>query len=265
MKFWFTLFFFALSVFGARPTRASDSDAVTPTGLGISVGAWINPNFSGVVKSGPNGTEASLNSNLGIRGQTMIVPHAWYRWSHGQIFDIRYQEMTRNVTTILNAPEVFQGVNFAAGTPVNTQLKLQWADLSYEIPITYDQFPPKESYLNALVTIKAIRGVFSMTNNSGQTGTHPPIAVPFPMGGFHGKYRVFQDTDFEFRAAGVRAGVLDILGWSYDLEAGVSQKLFGDFQVTGKYRYFTFYNRDSEDHRFGFRLYGPEVYAVYHF
>jgi len=252
--------------FFAHPVFADDSDATTPTGFGISGGVWISPNLSGQTKSGVAGTEISLRSNLGLTNQTILVPHFYYRWAHGQIFDFRYDQFSETMTTALNVPESFQGISFPAGRAVTTNMKVQWADLSYELPIAYDQFPPQDSYLNALVDIKAIRGTFTMTDAvTGASGVHPPITVPFPLFGLHGRYRVHNGTDFDLRLAGIRAGFEDALGWSYDLEAGVTQQVYEGISITGKYRYFTFYNRDANDNRFGFRLYGPEVDANVHF
>lgn len=248
------------------PAFAKDDDAVTPTGLEISVGAWIKPTFSGIVKGGVNtGTEISLTNNLGLSSQTILVPRAMYRWAHGQIFDLRYSQYSQTATVNLNAPETFQGINFAQGASVSTRMKVQWGDISYELPIAYDVFPPRDSYLNAVVNIKAIRGTFTITDSAGRIGVHPPIIVPYPMFGLHGKARLYPETEVEFRALGIRAGFVDAIGWSYDFEAGITQKIYEGFSITGKYRYFTFYNRDATDNRFGFRLYGPEVNASYHF
>lgn len=244
---------------------ADDMEAATPTGFGVGIGTWLNPRFSGIVKGGASGTEISLNNNLGLPRQSMIVPHAWYRWAHGQIFDARYTQYSQVISSGLSVPENYQGASFASGSQITTTMKVQWADLAYELPIAYDEFPPEKSFLNAYLDVRAIRGTFSITDNLGHSGSHQPITVPFPLFGIHGKYQVIRDGSFEFRAAGIRAGFEDAVGWSYDLEAGFNQRLFDKVEIGAKYRYFTFYNRDSNDNRFAFRLYGPEVDVNAHF
>src|SRR5579864_4301410 len=94
---------------------ADDQEAITPTGFGFSIGDWISPNFSGITKQGLGGTEISLNHNLGFTSQSIFVPHLWYRWSHGQIFDLRYSQYNQTVTTTMNAPEVFGSIVLVPG------------------------------------------------------------------------------------------------------------------------------------------------------
>lgn len=248
-----------------KPAFADVYDEVTPTGLGVSVGTWIQPNFSGIVKAGPQGTEISLNKNLGLTPVTLFVPEVWYRWSHGQIFDVRYTQYNQTVTSTLGVPENYQGINFLAGSQATTNFKAQWADISYELPIMYDTFPPRESYLNAVIDVVAIRGLFTMTDALGNSGTHKPITVPYPLLGLHHRMRLYRDTDLDVKALGMRFGFQDAIGWSYEFEASLTQRIYEGLSITGKYRYFTFYNRDSSDNRIGFRLYGPEVDANYHF
>lgn len=237
-----------------RAVYADVTEAVTPTGFGFGVGDWIQPNFSGSVQSGSGGTLIDFKSNLALPNQSMLVPHFWYRWAHGQIFDVRYQQYSQIVSTTLNAPETFQGITIPAGGTANTTIKLQWADVSYELPIAYDVFPPKDSYLNALIDVRAIRGTFILNG-----GTHRPITVPFPMFGIHGKAKILNDTDVEYKIAGITAGFEDAIGTAYDAEAGVVQTLYQGISVTGKYRYSHFYNRDANNNSFWFRYYGPEV------
>lgn len=244
---------------------ADEYDAVTPTGFGVSVGSWIQPNFSGIVKAGPLGTEISLNKNLGLGPVTILVPRVWYRWAHGQIFDVRFTQYSQSTTATLGVPENYQGINFTPGSVATTNFKAQWADVSYELPIMYDVFPPRDFYMNAVINIKAIRGTFNLVDAFGNSATHKPITVPFPMFGLHARAKIYQDTDIDVKALGIRAGFEDAIGWSYDFEGGITQRIYEGLSVTGKYRYFTFYNRDSNDNRLGFRLYGPEVDANYHF
>jgi hypothetical protein len=162
-------------------------------------------------------------------------------------------------------PGVFEGINFNAGDRAISNVRYSWMELSYEFPIWYDRFPPHNSFLNAVGAIKGISGNFTMGDAFGHTGTHAKFAMPLPEVGFHGRVRIQGETDFEFRAVGLRTGFVDSAASNLDLEAGINQKFFDRFTVTGKYRYSNFRNRDADDNRFQIRFLGPEVDANVHF
>jgi hypothetical protein len=259
----FFLFFVLLGL--AKLALADPIEDVTPTGIGFSMGVWVSPNFSGFVKAGAGGTLISLRDNLGLANQTFLVPEIWWRFSHGQILDFRYSQMNETVTQTLSAPQTFEGIFFPSGQPATTHLELQWGDLSYELPIYYDTFPPQKDYLNVVADLKILRGVFTITNGNGSLGEHNPIAVPFPELGLHGKFRVGDGTALEFKTTGIFAGFEDAVGYSYDLEGGVTQFFGRNVELGAKYRNFTFYNRDASGNIFSFRFYGPELDAKVYF
>src|SRR5438552_2620774 len=87
----FLILALGLIFFSGHPVYADDLGEVVPTGLSVGVGAWISPTVTGVTKSGRNGTVFSLDQNLGLPSQTIVVPQFYYRWAHGQILSFRYQ------------------------------------------------------------------------------------------------------------------------------------------------------------------------------
>ncbi len=241
-----------------------DPRPVTPTGLGFSLGVWMNPNFSGITQTG-GGTLISLNHNLGFTNQTLFIPKIWYRWRHGQILDLSYAEIQQTVAQKLNAPETFQGLSFPEGEPETSNMDIKWADLTYEYPIYYDTYPPVNRYLNVVLDMKYLQGAFNMTNSLGETSAHPPIYVVFPLIGLHGKFKIAKRTTAEFKTEGIMAGFEDAVGYSYDLQAGLTYRFAKQVGLSAKYRNFDFYNRDASDNIFSFRLYGPEINLVVDF
>jgi len=250
----------ALGVFlQSVPARADVLDDVTPSGFGVTIGAWISPTVSGSINAGGIGsTSMSFKNDLGIPSQTMIVPEVYYRWDHGQILDVRYNQFNQTSTQTLANSQSFQGSSFPAGIATTANAKVQWADIVYELPIQYDQFPPHDRFLNIFLDLQPVRAQFNLTNASGASGSQT-ITLPLPLPGVHGKYRIGPDTSLEFRAAGIYVGFVDSLAWDYNLEAGINEKILNDFTLSAKYRYFTFHNRDASANVFDFSLYGPEV------
>lgn len=244
---------------------ANPLDIVTPTGFGFGLGVWIGA-FSGVTQTGTAESNISLTKNLGIAdSDAIVVPELWYRFGHGQILDFRYADLGQTVTETLPQSLTFENNLYPKGSPETTNMNMQWADLTYEYPVWSDKFPPESDYLNLIGDVKVLTGTFTMTDDlDGVTLSRAPIPAVYPEFGVHGKFSITRDTAVEFKAAGILAGLEDSVGYSYDLEAGVTHYFFPGFQMDLKYRNFTFYNRDSNYNIFGFRLSGPEIDASIH-
>jgi hypothetical protein len=254
------MFFAAARIsWGSSLDQPSSPHPVTPTGFGFSLSVWMNPNFSGITTAGGGGTSISLNHNLGLGGQSLLIPKIWYRFPHGQILDFSFTQIQQTAAQDLNAPETFQGLFFPQGKPESSNMDLFWGDLSYEYPIYYDTYPPVQQYLNVVLDMKYLQGNFTMTNDLGETTAHPPIYVVFPQLGLHGKFRIARRTTAEFKTVGIMAGFEDAVGYSYDLEGGFTYRFSNQVGLRAEYRNFDFYNRDAFGNTFAFRLYGPQL------
>lgn len=258
-------FFIMISMLsGFFPVWADGSDDVTPYGLGISIGYWIN-GFDGTMNAGSGSTTMSFRNDLGLPRQNLFVPEIFYRFDHGQILDLRYQQYGQTVTQSLGSPQSFQGATYPAGKATTANLNIRWADIAYEIPIQYDQFPPHDRYLNLLLDIQPIKTQLNLSNASGASGNQI-VDLTLPLLGVHGKYRIFSDTtSLEFRAAGTFVGFVDSIVLDYNLEAGISQRILNDLDVTGKIRYFKFHDKDGFGNITDFHFFGPELDAVLQF
>lgn len=271
MKFRLTALVLAATILSLSfaPAFADDSPGTAAPGFGASVGYWIDPSLSGTVERVDTVTgktyPLSLKGDLGFGDQSIVTPELWYRFNHGQLFRITYNQLDETAEASDSGPFLFSGVSFPAHTPMTSHLSMEWSDITYEMPIFYDSFPPKQNFLDAVFGVEALRGAFSITRFDGTVAQHAPITEPVPSVGLHGEFRVARGTDLFFRTTGVYVTFEKALGWQTNLEGGVDERIAGGLSATAEYRYFNFYNIDSTNDIFAVRLYGPQLSLNYKF
>jgi len=249
----------------AASTVQTDN-GVNPTGLDFSVGVWVNPTFAGLV-SRSGGNIINLASNLGFGNQTLVVPQVSYRFNHGQILSINYNDFNATTQTVSPTNLSYSTVGFPAGTPITSNLQVQWSDINYELPIYYDTYPPKNQYLNVVLGAKIMRGTFQMTRFDGAVAAHEPITEPFPLFGLDGEFRLGSGTSAHFKLTGIYGSLENAVGSSEDIQVGFTQKFFSGLSATADYRYWNFYEVINHGtlNLFAFRLSGPQFSLDYKF
>lgn len=238
----------------------AQDNGVDPTGFGIGLGVWMNPSFSGLV-SRSGGNIINFASALGFGNQTVYVPEISYRFKHGQILSANYNSYQETTQTVAPTNLNYSTVGFPAGTNITSTLQMQWSDISYELPIYYDTYPPHNQFLNAVISVKVMRGTFQMVRYDGAVAAHEPITEPAPMFGLHGEFRLGPSTSAHFRITGIYGSLQGASGSSEDIQAGFTQKLFGDISAAADYRYWNFYQVINHGtlNLFAFRLFGPQL------